>query len=102
MITGLSSNATKRQVIDRAARSIGIVDNVCNMLESANEPFPDSDTHNNHALRNTLDLLEEQVFQEQIGRCDASFKHIRYIFQHCPSKQLSNWIKEKLKKHKYL
>ena len=107
MITGLSSNAIKRQVIDRAARSIGIVDNVCNMFESANEACPDSDTHNKPCFEKDfgfiLDLLEEeQVFREQLGRCHASFKNIKYIFQHCRSKQLSDWITEKLKKYKYV
>ena len=107
MIAGLHSNGTKQQLIDRAARSIGVVDNVCNIFESENEVNPDSDKHNKPSFEKdfnfVLELLEEEeVFQEQAGRCHASFKKIKYIFQHCPSKQLSSWIKERLKKYKYV
>ena len=77
------------------------------MFESANEACPDSDTHNKPCFEKDfgfiLDLLEEeQVFREQLGRCHASFKNIKYIFQHCRSKQFSDWITEKLKKYKYV
>ena len=105
MVAGLHSNITQIKTIDHAARSIGIVDNVCNIFKSENEVNSDSDVHNKPSFDKDFQfvlelLVEEQVFQEQAGRYHGSFKNIKHTFQHCSSKQLSSWISERLKRYK--
>ena len=105
MIAGICSNGTNPETIDRAARSLGVVNKICNTFECQNDIPPESDRHKRPSFikdfKLILELLEDRmVFKEQPGRSHSSFKKIQQIFQHCSSKELSDWISKRLKSYK--
>ena len=72
MIRGMCSNGTKTETVDHAARSLAVVDRICNTFECQNDVTPESDKHKRPSFvkdfRLVLDVLEDHtVFKEQPG-----------------------------------
>ena len=82
-----------------------MVNKICSSFECQNHTTPESDNHRRPSfikdLQLILKLLEDgKVFMKQPGRSHASFKKFRQIFHHFSSKQLSDWISERLENYK--
>ena len=110
LITGIGSNASKsasdsiypNNAVNRAARSIGVLHDICCTFEEQNAVTPESDKHIPPSftkdVKSILEVLQEQkVFEQQTHRKHASFSNFNTILQQCPSSHLKPWIKDKIK-----
>ena len=110
LITGLRSNASSsvnesiypNRAVNRVARSIGVLHDICSNFEEQNDVKPESDKHNPPSfmkdVKNVLEVLEEQnVFDQQAHRKHSSFSNFNTILQQCPSSHLKPWITTRIK-----
>ena len=99
MIIGLHSSDN---AMDRAARSIDIVHQICETL--AQDSSTESAKHNRASFVKECklmcdELVEQKIFEEQNVRSHPSFKNMKSLLQRCPKKQLLTYITAKLKKY---
>lgn len=104
MISRLHSNV-HTSAMDRAAKSLGIVHDLCKQFEEKCELVAESDNHNkpSHSkdIRLILELIrEQQIFQEQENRKHSSFSKIKPILQQSPSKSMTTWLLNRINKYK--
>ena len=99
MITGLhfSNNS-----IDRAAKSIGIVHQICESFEQELVNYSESGQHKRASFIKECRLMyevliEQKIFEEHNGRSYSSFKNIKGLLQQCPKKKLLPYIIKRLK-----
>ena len=111
LITGMGFNASSspsdassiypNNAVNRAARSIGVLHDICCNFEEQNLVKLESDKHAPPSFRkdvkNVLETLQEQnVFEQQAHRKRASFSNLNTILQQCPFSNLKPWIEDKL------
>ena len=99
LITGLHSSNNS---INRAAKSIGIVHQICENFEQEVVSYSESDKHNRASFVKECrlmynELIEQKVFEEHKDRSYSSFKNIKGLLQQCPKKELLLYINRKLK-----
>ena len=117
LITNLCSNAAKRtendehsmypnNSVNRAARSIGVLHEICNTSENQTGVGLTSGNHNRLSLVKDVEMVVKVLEDEKIfdtirgGRKHHCFKNLNTVLQQCPSKQLKKWISGKLKTYK--
>ena len=96
-MTGMHSDV---KAIDRAAKAIGIIHRICEVLEE--DTYAESNIHDRPSFAKECrlmvnELIEQNIFVEQSGRSHASLKGIKLVLQQCPSKQLLPIMAKKLK-----
>ena len=108
MITKLNSNASGNSTsiypinaVNRAARSIGLLNEVCDLFEEQNKVSPVSGNHNKPSLETDVQLIVDvlkdmDVFETKQRRKHHSFANINHILQQCPSGLLKSYILPKL------
>ena len=91
----------EKHAIDRAAKSIGFIHNIC---EKLNQETGHNKTNTHKTLSSAKEcsmivdeLMQQDVFMQISGRSHSSFKNIRPILQQAPSELLLPYIIEKLK-----
>ena len=99
MIAGLHSNNNS---IDRAAKSIGVVHQICEGFEQEVVSYTESGQHKRASFVKECklmyeELIEQKIFDEHMGRSYSSFQNIKGLLQQCPNKQLLPYIIRKLK-----
>ena len=109
LITGMGSNASSSAsdsiyAVNRAARSIGVLHDICCNFEEQNTATGESDKHIPPSftkdVKSVLEVLQEQnVFEQQAHRKHASFSNFNTVLQQCPSSHLKPWITDKIKTH---
>ena len=87
--------------IDRVAKCIGTVHEVCEMLERENHAVDTSAVHNKQSFTKDLDLIveeldEQRVFLEQ-GCQPRCYRDIKNVLQLTSKKKLKEWIPKKVK-----
>ena len=100
MIVGLHSSD---KAMDCAARSIGVVHQICEALAQDTPSSTESGTHNRTSFTKECklmcnELVEQKIFEEQSER-SHQFGNIKSLLQQCPNKQLLSYITVKLKKY---
>lgn len=105
MITNLRSN-TFDSAIHRAAKSIGVVHQVCSLFDEQSGINPGSDHHtkplSEKDFKLVLEVLEEQkVFKDCVHRHHKSFRDIKSAFQQSPSKLMMTWLCGRIKAYKW-
>ena len=108
-ITGIGSNTSSRasdsiypnNAVNRAARSVGVLHDICCNFEEQNEVTGESDKHNPPSftkdVKSVLEVLQEKNVFEQAHRKHASFSNFNTVLQQCPSSHLKPWITDKIK-----
>ena len=108
LITKLNSNASGSSnsiypvnAVNRAARFIGLLNELCDLFEDQNKVSPESGNHNKPSLEKDVKLIvdvlkEVDVFDIKQRRKHRSFSNIGRILQQCPSGHLKPWILSKL------
>ena len=104
MVSNLHSNVHK-SAIDRAAKSIGVVHDLCQQFEENSGLSPESDSHSKPSFSKDVDLVlqvikEQQIFKEIPGRKHDCFSKIKPILQQSPSKVLTTWLTDRISKYK--
>ena len=89
--------------IDRVAKCIGTVHEVCEMFERENHAVDTSAVHNKPSFTKDLDLIveeldEQRVFLEQ-GRQPRCYRDIKNVLQLTSKKKLKEWIPKKVKNY---
>lgn len=101
LITNLNlcSNASKHtgsndhsiypsNAVNRAARSIGVLDDICNTFESQTGVGLASGNHNRPSVAKDVEMVvkvleDEDIFENIRGRKHNSFKNLNTILQQC-------------------
>ena len=104
MVSNLHSNVHK-SAIDRAAKSIGIVHDLCQRFEEHSGIVPESDLHSKPSVSKDIDLVlqvieEQRIFEEHPGRKHVSFSKIKPILQQSPTKIFTTWLADRICKYK--
>jgi len=88
------------KAIDRAAKAIGIIQRICEVLEGETS-YSEGGKHNRKSFAKECslidELIEQNVFVEHGERSHASFKSMRAVLQQCPSKKLLSLTVKRLK-----
>ena len=89
--------------IDRVAKSIGTVHQVCEIFERENHAVHVLAKHNKPSFAKELDLMvkeldEQQVFKEQ-DRNPRCYRRIKNVLQLSTKEQLRAWIPKKVKNY---
>ena len=97
VMTGMHSDV---KAIDHAAKAIGIIHRICEVLEE--DTYAEGNKHDRPSFAKECrlmvnELIEQNIFVEQSGRSHASFKGIKPVLQQCPSKQFLPIMAKKLK-----
>lgn len=92
--------------INRAARSIGVLHEICEVFEEQSSRKFASGNHNAPSLLKDVEMVvkvleDEDVFGKEKGRKHPSFDNFNVILQQCPSKHLEKWISTKVKTYKF-
>ena len=90
-----TSNVTTK-AIDRAARSVGIVHHIRELLINETDVYQESGRHTRPSLKKEClqmikELEEYKVFEEH-GRKPSAYRQVKNVLQHCSTKQLKAWI----------
>ena len=104
MIRNLHSNVMD-SAINRAAKSIGVVNQICSLFDQQNDVQPESDHHTQPGSQKdfniVLKVLEDQrVFSKDGSRQHKSFKKIKPTLQQ-PSESITSWLKDRIKNYKW-
>ena len=104
MISHLHSNIHDA-AIDHAAKSLGIVYDLCKQFEEQSDIVTESDHHNKPWCSKDIHLIlelikEQQIFQEHVNRQHHSFSKLKPILQQSPSKLMNTWLMNRIKKYK--
>lgn len=88
--------------MNHAARSIGVLHEICEIFEEQSSRKTASGNYNAPSSLEMIVkvIIEEGIFGKQKGRKHRSFSNFNVILQQCPSKHLKEWILIKLKTHK--
>ena len=83
--------------MDHAARSIGIVHQICETL--VQDGSMESGKHKRASFTKECklmcdELVEQNIFEEQNGRNHPSFKNIKGLLQWCPKKQFYHTLQQ--------
>ena len=94
------------KAVNRAARSIGVLHEICNTFEDQTGVGLASGNHNRPSLVKDVEMvvkvLEEDIFGSTKGRKHHSFKNLNTVLQQCPLSHLKQWISSKLKTYNLL
>jgi len=87
--------------IDRAAKAIGIIHRICEVLEDETS-YDEGGKHKRASFAKECrlmieELLEQNVFVEQSKRSHASFRAMKAVLQQCPSQNLLSCTAKRLK-----
>lgn len=89
--------------IDRIAKSIGTINQVCEILEQENQALKISGRHTRPAFTKELNLmvgeLEDQQVFKSLNRKPPCYRHIKNTLQVCSKEKLKVWIPNKIKKY---
>ena len=93
------------RAVNRVARSIGVLHDICTTFEQQNDVKAESDKHNTPSFmkdtKNVLEVLEElDVFKQEAHRKHSSFSNLNTILQQCPSHHLDKWVATKIETYK--
>ena len=89
--------------IDRVAKSIGMVHQVCEIVEHENQAVKTSGKHTKPSFAKELDLMikeleEQQVFTDK-NRNPPCYQHVKNVLQLSSKKELKAWIPKKVTKY---
>ena len=89
--------------IDRIAKLIGIINQVCESFETENQVSKQSSRHSRPSFCRELEIMvkeleENQVFKH-LDRNPTAYRHINSVLQLCSTKKLKVWIPQKVKKY---
>lgn len=98
MVRALHSNVTPK-ALSRAAKSVGIVHQVCENITLASGIYQESGHHtrpafNQECARMVEQLQECRVFAS-LGRQPAVYKHIKSVLQQYSKQEIKEWIIQK-------
>lgn len=101
IIHNLGANVVPSAIV-RAAKSIGVVDTVCELFEQSVQSHPSSDHHtvakDNKDFKLVLEtLLEKDIFKEENGRNHTHFKHTSTVIERVDKKTFVAWIERLLR-----
>ena len=93
------------RAVNRVARSIGVLHDICTTFEQQNNVKAESDKHNTPSFmkdtKNVLEVLEElDVFKQEAHKKHSSFSNLNMILQQCPSHYLDKWVATKIETYK--
>lgn len=116
LLRQLNSNVTKKQTdnhhavypcnaINRAARSIRVLHDLCELFENECGKERESGNHNIPSFKKDVQmvvkvLVEGDVFTVKQGRKYPSFKNFNTVLQQCPKEHLKQWIESRTKTYK--
>ena len=104
MIRNLHSNVMD-SAINRAAKSIGVVNQICSLFDQQNDVQPESDHHTQPGSQKDFNLVlkvleDQRVFSKDGSRRHKSFKKIKPTLQQ-PSESMTSWLKDRIKNYKW-
>ena len=89
--------------INRVAKSIGVINQVCEIFEEENEVTKQSNKHSRPSFSKELEMmtqeLEENQIFESLDRNPTSYRNIKSVLQSCSTNELKAWIPKKVKKY---
>ena len=89
--------------IDRVAKSVGIINQVCERLEYENKASKLSGKHVKPGFSKELELivneLEDQRVFDDLDRHPLCYQHIKSVLQACSKDKLKVWIPKKVKNY---
>jgi len=98
MIRGLHSNVTPK-ALHRAAKSVGIVHQVCGNITSQTGIYQESGRHKrpefNKECSKMVEQLQEQRVFTSLGRKPSVYRHIKSVLQQYSKKEIKVWIIKK-------
>ena len=112
LISDIGSNVSSKDTqsiypnnaINRAARSIGVLHDICKKFEQSDSLKQYSDKHSRPSsmkdINHIVDILDtERVFEIKNKRKYPSFQNLNAVLQQSPSKHLKEWISDRLKSY---